>query len=249
MEPYLEGNLRYWQPGYGDENVESFVFRPYGRILKAELGLDGSHGERLLDFGCGTGAAAGFFHAKGFDVYGIDLSAASIERCRARLPQIADHFAVIEPKPHADDRFFGGGFDAVVAIQSLYYLSASDLETRLESLLQQLRPGGVILASMMGTRCWFYDHSTDAGDGLRRVEISTARVQVRDYFVNFTASEDELRSKFAMFEPLHVGYYDARYREDEGSDFHYLFVGRKPNGGAPVSRAWSAASRTVASRS
>lgn len=55
MEDYLKGNLEYWQEGYEADNVESFVFRPYGRIFKYEFGLDGSHGEKLLDWGCGGG--------------------------------------------------------------------------------------------------------------------------------------------------------------------------------------------------
>ena len=41
MENYLKGNDAYWQQGYEGENVESFVFRVYGRILKHELGLSG----------------------------------------------------------------------------------------------------------------------------------------------------------------------------------------------------------------
>jgi len=45
--------------------------------------------------------------------------------------------------------------------------------------------------------------------------------------VNFTDSEDDLRRKFALFEPLHVGFYAAKYRIDEGEGFHYTFVGRK----------------------
>ncbi len=50
---------------------------------------------------------------------------------------------------------------------------------------------------------------------------------MQDYFVNFMESEQELLDKFHMFEKIHVGFYDAVYREDEGSDHHYTFVGRK----------------------
>jgi len=34
MSDYLKKNEEYWAKGYEAENVESFVFRPYGRIFK-----------------------------------------------------------------------------------------------------------------------------------------------------------------------------------------------------------------------
>lgn len=227
MGRYLEANKEYWQQGYEAENVESFVFRPYGRIFKAELGIDGSKGEKLLDFGCGSGAALEFFSHKGFDVYGVDISVPDIGRCRQRMPDIADHFTVIPPKPRADTVFFGGEFDVIIGIQSLYYFTFTDLKTLMMSLYNQLRPRGIIYASMIGTKCWYFANSVPCEDGLREVRISTSRLQFEKYFVQFTESEEHLIQKFSMFKKLHVGYYDAKYSEDEGSDFHYVFIGQK----------------------
>ena len=90
-----------------------------------------------------------------------------------------------------------------------------------------MKHGSIIYASMMGTKMWYYDHSVEWKDGLRKVDFSTKRLQVKDYFVNFTKSEDDLLQKFNMFKKIHLGYYDAKYREDEGSDFHYTFIGQK----------------------
>lgn len=227
MEQYLVKNKAYWDKGYEAENVESFVFRPYGRIFKWQFGLSGARGERLLDFGCGAGAALGFFKGKGFDVYGVDISRTDIERCRRRMPDVADHFAVIDPKPSRRDRFFGGKFDLVIAIQALYYYSDADMEERLLSLRDQMLPGALIYATMMGPRNYYYKHSVARGGGLREVRFSKPRLKVSNYFVNFTRSPKDLLRKFRMFKKVHVGYYDALYREDEGSDFHYTFVGRK----------------------
>ena len=226
MEKYLQGNDEYWQQGYEGENVESFVFRAYGRILKHELGLSGENGERMLDFGCGDGAALSFFDRKGFDVYGVDISRPAIEGCRRRMPHIADHFEMIDPKPGLDDRFFSGGYDLVLGIQSLYLLNPSDLEVRLLSLKKQMKPGGVIYATMMGTRCWYYKYAKPFEDGTHLVELESPRLKTHDYYMTFTESEEDLIQKFHMFEKLHVGYYDACYREDEGSEFHWIFIGR-----------------------
>ncbi len=42
MDEYLKKNHEHWVKGHSAENVESFVFRPYARILKYEFGMDGS---------------------------------------------------------------------------------------------------------------------------------------------------------------------------------------------------------------
>jgi len=213
MSDYLKGNQTYWQRGYAAENVESFVFRPYGRIFKYEFG--------------GGGAALRFFKPKGFDVYGVDISEVDIEHCRRIMPDVADHFAVIDPKPRNDDVFFGGRFDLVIAIQSLYYLSEPDLAVRLRSLHEQMKSGALIYATMIGTGHYMYAHSTEWKDGLRRVEYRSPRLTLDDYYVNFTRSEEDLARKFGLFERRHIGFYDAKYREDEGAGFHYTFVGQK----------------------
>ena len=91
-----------------------------------------------------------------------------------------------------------------------------------------MKKGAYIYASMMGTRAdWVYNSSTEFEDGIRRVNISTQRLKVNNMFINFTENEKDLLSKFPMFKKIHVGYYDAQYREDEGSDFHYTFIGQK----------------------
>jgi cyclopropane fatty-acyl-phospholipid synthase-like methyltransferase len=226
MEDYLVGNNNYYQKGYEADNVESFVFRVYGRILKPELGLSGEAGEKLLDFGCGAGAALSFFDKKGFDVYGVDISLIDMNRCKERMPHISDHFSVIDSVPTENDVFYGGDFDIVIAIQSLYYYSNTDLKTRLLSLKKQMKPGAILYATMVGTKCWYYAHSKEYRDGLREVTINNGRLKIHDYFMNFTDSKEDLLKKFEMFEPIHMGYYDAHYIEDEGPDFHWTFIGK-----------------------
>ncbi|GMV99347.1 MAG: hypothetical protein AMXMBFR84_04860 [Candidatus Hydrogenedentota bacterium] len=224
---YLDQNARFWQPGYEAPNVESHVFRPYGRILAHELGLTGKGGEKLLEYGCGSGAAAEFFHRKGFNVYGVEISETNVALCRKRMPEIAGHFDVIPATPRVDDVFFGGGFAVVTAIQCLYYLSESDLQLRLQSLYAQMTPGAVLYATMIGARHHYFAHSTPAAGGMRTVCMHTPRIHIEDHFVLFTESEDQLLDRFRLFEACHVGYYAEKYRSDEGEDFHFTFAGRK----------------------
>lgn len=230
---YLDDNAAYWAGGYdAAENVESHVFRFYGRILKHDLGITGG---RLLDFGCGAGAALAFFRGKGFDVYGVDPSAACIETARTRFSWLSDRVKVIDPKPVAAPFFPSPDsekqtflpFDVVIAVQSLCLLSPADLDVATKNLYAHLGKGGVIYATMMSDKHWYYEHSRDSGNGMRVVNIATKRITVRDYHVTFTYSPGHMRERFAAFEPLHVGYYAAKVRDDEGQYHYYTFVGRK----------------------
>ncbi len=227
---YLATNLSYHQrayrSGYGIQYPEGHVVRCYHRVLRHELGLDGTHGENLLDFGCGTGTHCAFFGSKGFNVYGVDADETAVRACQERFPAIAGHFEVVDPKPPADRRLFDVDFDMVLSNQVLYYLSNTDLRACVDGLHAQVRPGGVFIATMMAEHGCFHDFAEPADDGLWRVNAGPLTGPQPTY-INFTRSPDELCRRFEPFMPLHVGYYDFAVDERDGSSLHYLFIGRK----------------------
>ena len=232
---YLNYNKNYWSQGVFDApNPETYVFRAYGRIFKFELGLDGSGKENLLDFGCGPGGNTNFYHSKGFTVYGVDLSEIDIKRCKERMPAVANNFKIVRPEPSENDIFFPGiSFKIITAFQSIYFYTNKDLETRLKSLYNQMDNGGIIYATMMHQSCWYYDMSEPFEDGLRLVKLNRVNDKNRpglttnDHYINFVKDEDDLKKKFHMFKPLHIGYYDGVYRNDERSEKHLTFIGIK----------------------
>lgn len=220
---YAQAVSTYWQQGYRAPHVESWVFRVYGRILQPDFGIGpGSH---VLDWGCGQGAALRFFADQGCCVYGVDLSPIDLDRARHLVPEAT--LIQTTPTPPAS-RYLDQPMDLIVAIQALYYLSDPDRAAVLDALYDQLRPGGVIYASMMGTRHWYFEHSRPHTDGLRLVTMKTARFEIADYPVRFTESADDLLAMFSRFAARHVGYYDYQHREDEGPNMHYTFIGQKP---------------------
>lgn len=228
MSGYLDSNRAYWERGYHAPNVDHNVFRFYGRVLRPDFKLNGN-GERLVDFGCGQGAAVNFFVSKGFDARGVDISEKDIGIARTRYPDIAQRFDVCQPKPAANKAYgFPDNVAVVTAIQSLYYFSRQDFNDALEKLHASMRRGGVFYATMMaeGAR-EFFDNSKPADDWLRVVNFQNDRVQVSNYFMFFVRDEDHLRALFPMFEPRHIGYYAAKFRNDEGDGMHYTFVGVK----------------------
>lgn len=227
VEDSYKGQQEYWSKGYEADNVESQVFRVYGRIFK-ELGFDGSKGEKLLDFGCGEGGNLRFYNSKGFNVHGVDISEVDIDKCKAKMPSIADQFKVVDPDPLKTKDYFGGNFDVIVSIQTVHYFTDTILEKLLMSFYNQMNKGAIIYTTMMSDKClWHYNNSVYKGDGLYRVDFKNDRIQVDNYYENFTESKEDLKQKFHMFKPLHTGFYSFQYRDDELDEHFYTFVGKK----------------------
>jgi SAM-dependent methyltransferase len=225
MSEYLDRNATYWSNTYDAPNVESFIFRFYGRILKFDYGIDGSKHERILDFGCGQGAALNFFDRLGFNCFGIDIAANDIAAARQRMPHIADHFTTVDPKPDEKTKFLGGDFDIVISIQTLDFLSDTDFAQAIKCLWNNMKPGAKIYASMNGWTMYYRNHGTYAGDGLWHVKFKTSRVDY-DLFLNFVKSKEDMKNKFSLFKPVYLDYYDSSFRE-EGSELRYTFFGIK----------------------
>lgn len=225
MTEYLAQNARYWAGLYDAPNVESFIFRFYGRILKFDYGINGSNHERLLDFGCGQGAALCYFDRLGFECSGVDIAENDIAVARQRLPHRAANLAVVDPQPDANAVFFEGGFDIVISIQTLDFLSNTDFAAAITCLWRNMKPGAKIYASMNGWDMYYRRHGTYTGDGLWRVKFQTDRLNY-DLFLNFVRDKDEMRQKFSLFKPIYLDHYDSSFRE-EGSELRYTFFGIK----------------------
>jgi len=224
---YLAKNKTYWEKGYTAPNVDHPVFRFYGRILK-HIKSDWQD-VRLVDFGCGQGAAVEFFSRHGFNVKGVDFSETDVAAAQIRYPHLADRFLICAPKP-SDNNFYGfvDGIGVITAIQSLYYLSDEDFSDCIQMLYQSMEVGGIFFATMMGERCAeFFENSEPIDNGLRVVKFKNDRIDVDDYCISFIRDEEHLQQKFEMFKPLHIGYYAGKFRNDEGDNFHYTFCGIK----------------------
>jgi SAM-dependent methyltransferase len=225
MSSYLETNSRYWSGVYEAPNVESFIFRFYGRILRFDYGIDGSNHERLLDFGCGQGGALNYFDKLGFNCFGVDIASKDIDAARRHMPQIADQLIVVDPKPDENRILFGGEFDIVITIQTLVFLSNTDCGRAIRCLYNNMKPGAKIYASMDGYSHYYRNHAVPVGDGLWHVKFKTSRVNY-DLYYNFVKDKDEMRERFSLFKPIYLDYYDSSFRE-EGSEFRYTFFGIK----------------------
>jgi len=81
-------------------------------------------GKRVLDAGCGTGAAAEILAILGAEVVAVDISPSLIDIAKERLPQQLRDAVTFEAGDMLAD---WGRFDAVIAMDSLIYYSSADL--------------------------------------------------------------------------------------------------------------------------
>lgn len=99
------------------------------------------HAASLLDVACGTGRHLVAFRDLGFDVAGVELSAAMLAAARRRLPGVE--------LQRADMRTFrlGRAFDAVVCLFSSigYMTTVEDLRRAVATMAAHVAPGGVLV--------------------------------------------------------------------------------------------------------
>jgi SAM-dependent methyltransferase len=211
--------------GYGLQYPDGHIIRTYERVLKWKLGITGAENGNLLDFGCGSGVHSAYLAGKGFVPHGVDVVDPAIQQCRERMPEHANHFITIEPYAPLTG-LFDVKFDLILANQSLYYLPESVLETTLNELDAMLTNDGVVVFTMIGTTHYYYSHVTaDLGDGLKEVSLK-GRLNDTTY-IRFFESQDEVVERLAQFEKISIGWYANHIDEEEGTGFHYLFIGRK----------------------
>lgn len=100
------------------------------RALMLEQLPQDLRGVRVLDAGCGTGAASAELAARGADVTAIDISPRLVEIARARLPEGLPGRVEFRTGDMLDAGL--GRFDHVIAMDSLIYYTRPDLEAALD---------------------------------------------------------------------------------------------------------------------
>ncbi len=111
-------------------------------------------GSRLLDLGCGTGIDAVRLGRQGYQVTAIDWSPEMVRATQRRVKREGlEHFvSVHEGGIHQLDARWGNGFDAIYS--NLGPLNCvPDLQRAAVVIASLLRPGGRLVASVIGRDC------------------------------------------------------------------------------------------------
>ncbi len=111
-------------------------------------------GAHLLDLGCGPGADAEHFARRGDRVVAIDWSPAMVEQAERRIRQsgLGDRVEVQHLGIHEIDRLAPAAFDAVYSNFGALNC-VPDLAAALRGIAGRLRPGGFLIASVIGRIC------------------------------------------------------------------------------------------------
>ena len=129
---------KYWRD-------EAYVARnwldPDPEVVRLSPVMQAHKVQKVLDLGCGVGRHLLYLSRQGFEMHGLDISSAGVERCRKELArhqlratvQVADMLSI----PYPDQCF-----DWVLSVQVIYHTTASTLRQAIQHVRAKLRPGG-----------------------------------------------------------------------------------------------------------
>jgi SAM-dependent methyltransferase len=140
---------------------------------------------RALDLGCGAGTSSIYLAGQGFDVTGVDISAAAIALAekRAQRAGATCRFAAADLTGEVDG--IGGGFELAFEWEVLHHVLPEQRQAYLDNVDRLLAPGARYLSV-----CFSEESPAFGGQGkLRRTPMGTEL-----YF----SSADELRALFSM---------------------------------------------------
>ena len=92
-------------------------------------------GKRILDAGCGAGQMTHELALRGAEVVAVDISPSLVEIARKRLPDALSHQVTFHAGDMLDSAL--GDFDHVVAMDSLIYYDAADINRSISTLFQR----------------------------------------------------------------------------------------------------------------
>lgn len=137
--PYMERKI---DSLYGNKNFINYIFDAH---LKEKNGL------RAASIGCGNGkneisiATLGSETGTFSEIYGIDLSPASIEIAKSTAAEYnLDNICSFSVNSVEDAPFEPGSLDAIFCFSSLHHFS--NLPSRVKDIAKWLKPGGLIFA-------------------------------------------------------------------------------------------------------
>lgn len=211
-----------YKNGYGLQYPDGHIIRiKYQYLTDEDL-----FNKNLLDFGGGNGIHSEYLH-KELNVipHCVDTSTLSISESKKRLNNFSENMIVIKPSQNIYELFQNKKFNLILANQSLYYLNTSNIKNYIEQFSDLLNDNGIIIATFMGKKNYYFNLSEKTEDDNLRKVILKGRLNETTY-INFL-EENDILDLFKDFKKISFGYYDHIINDKEGSNFHYIYIGRK----------------------
>ena len=166
-------------PAYDQSNTDNPILSEMRRRVLDALTSRVPRGAHVLDLGCGPGSDAVTLARAGYTVTAVDWSPVMVEEAQRRVDaaQFQDRVDVRRTGIHEVDRLAPSVYDA--ALSNFGPLNCvPDLDEAARLVAERLRPGGVLVASVIGRVCpW------EIALYLSRGNVSRARVRFAKGFV------------------------------------------------------------------
>ncbi|HOW43068.1 MAG TPA: class I SAM-dependent methyltransferase [Candidatus Omnitrophota bacterium] len=223
MKKTFRTNTDIWEAIYKTGGAGALLKYPCEDfVVSLNRYCGGLKGAKLLYVGFGSGNNLLVAAEKGFDCYGVEVSASAVKIAhnrlkraglRARLSVIADN-----RYPFPDDYF-----DVVVAWHVLSYNDHAGLQKSLLEIKRVLKPAGRLLAT-------FPTYKEDRAARGRRIAANTfvyanAGSNQAGAVITAAKTKSAVRSIFKMFSGLETGYSEITAKGITNS--HWLISGTK----------------------
>lgn len=172
---------------YPPEELIRFIARNYYAVSQRAA-------VKILDLGCGTGAATWYLAREGFSTYGIDASPTAIKRAMARFTneKLGGNFQVgdFNHLPFKDNFF-----DCVIDVCSIQHNSIENARTIIAEAIRVLKSGGKIFSMLINVQSRFArDSSPFEGKGFvhcyTREEVSALFAPFKNLVIDTSTYTD-----------------------------------------------------------
>jgi len=136
---YGDSSLR---DSFGD--IDIYLF---DQIIRGHI----EPGMRILDAGCGSGRNLVYLMREGYDVAGVDQSAAAVSATRQLAAQLAPHLPADAFRVEAVEElsFEPGSVDVVISSATLHFARDDEqFRAMVDAMWRTLRPGGLLFARL-----------------------------------------------------------------------------------------------------
>lgn len=209
------------QEHYGDFYAERNFAKvyPVEFVVRTLLGAYPQHkldrrifvGAKVLDLGFGDGRNMPLLSDLGFEVHGVEISAAICDLTRARMAKLGVPVKLSVGSnsqiPHEDRTF-----DFVLACHSCYYvLPGQTFVDNLREISRVLREGGRFIFSLAKSDSYILADAEVLSDGLYRITQDPYRLRNGGLFRAFASKEEIVAEMEGIFENFALGLCENDY--------------------------------------
>ncbi len=208
--------MKAWDDAWQTEEARAYWLRPDPFVVSL-LPRFGSEGlEKALDLGFGLGRHAVLMAKEGFDVYGVDTSAAGAEYAREwSQREKATLRLLIGEMSHLP--FAGEFFDVILAWNVIYHGTAERIRQTVGEIKRCLKTSGYLLCTLISTR-----HSKcGLGEEIERGTFVVAEEAEKSYPHHYFDRE-EINSYLAGFDLLTC----EEVQESGPGNYHWNILAR-----------------------